>query len=153
MLAALRGFRRPDAILCHYPVFCIDPMRFFPSMLLAVDEELLSSSFMQFALTCFTRNGGKTDTNPILSPSNAPNALLKMLPSVKLMPSEIDPLRDQAFYFAHRLLKNGGKCEIYLMKDHIHGFNNIDTNYVGVNEFRRATTLTESLFREQFVGM
>ena len=94
MLAALRGFRRPDAILCHYPVFCIDPHRFFPSMLLAVDEELLSSSFMVFALTCFTRNGGKTDTNPILSPSNAPNALLKLLPNVKLMPSEIDPLRD-----------------------------------------------------------
>ena len=33
------------------------------------------------------------------------------------------------------------------MKDHIHGFNNIDTNYVGVNEFRRSTTLTETILR------
>ena len=147
MLAILRGFRKPDAILCHYPVFCIDLNRFVPSVLLSVDEELLSSAFLDFCLTAFTRKGGKTDSNPILSPIYAPNALFKLLPPVKLMPAEIDPLRDQSFIFAHKLLKVGGKCEIYLMKDHIHGFNNIDTNYVGVNEFRRSTTLTETILR------
>lgn len=46
MLAALRGFRQPDGILCHYPVFCVDEKRFFPSVLLSVDEDLLSSSFL-----------------------------------------------------------------------------------------------------------
>ena len=147
MLAALRGFRTPDAIMCHYPVFSINPHRFFPSMLISVDEELLSSSFMQFALTCFTRNGGNVETNPILSPAHAPDALLKLLPPVKLMPCEIDPLRDHSFFFANRLLKLGKKCEVYLMKDHIHGWNNIDTNYVGVTEFSRSTTLTESILR------
>jgi hormone-sensitive lipase len=147
MLAALRGFRMPDAILSHYPVFSINPRRFFPSMLLSVDEELLSSSFMQFALNCFTHRGGNVETNPILSPAHAPDALLKLLPPVKLMPCEIDPLRDHSFYFANRLLKLGNKCEIYIMKDHIHGWNNIDTNYVGVAEFRRSTTLTESIIR------
>ena len=80
MLAALRGFRRPDGILCHYPVFNSDPYKFFPSMLIAADEELLSSAFLQFALTCFTRNGGNTATNPLLSPAFAPDALLQMLP-------------------------------------------------------------------------
>lgn len=107
MLAALRGFRKPDAILCHYPVFCVDERRFFPSVLMSVDEELLSSAFLQFALTCFTRKGGKTDSNPLLSPIYAPDALLKLLPPVKLMPCEVDPLRDQSFLFAHRLLKVG----------------------------------------------
>ena len=94
MLAALRGFRIPDAILAHYPVFCIDDTRFFPSILMSVDDELLSSSFMEFALTCFTRKGGKTDSNPILSPVHAQSTLLKLLPQVKIMASEIDPLRD-----------------------------------------------------------
>jgi len=40
-LAIIRGFRRPDGILVHYPVFSVDP-KFYPSTLLAMDEELLS---------------------------------------------------------------------------------------------------------------
>lgn len=150
MLAALRGFRRPDAILCHYPVLCIDENAFFPSLLMSVDEELLSAGFMQFALTCFTRNVTDAGRNPILSPVYAPDALFKLLPPVKLMPCEIDPLRDQSLQFAHRMLKQGGKCTVYMMKDHIHGFESLDPNYVGVNEYRRATTLTETIFRQLF---
>jgi acetyl esterase/lipase len=154
MLASLRGFaRRADAILAPYPAFCTDEKRFFPSVLMSVDEDLLSSAALQFILACFTRNGGKTDSNPILSPIYAPTALLKMIPPTKLLPCEVDPLRDQSFYFAHRLLQVGNKCEIYLMKDHIHGFNNIDQNYVGVNEFRRSTLLTESLLRQTFIDI
>jgi hormone-sensitive lipase len=42
LLAMVRGFRLPDALLVHYPVWCIDINRFFPSSLLALDEELLS---------------------------------------------------------------------------------------------------------------
>ena len=72
-----------------------------------------------------------------------------MLPDVTLMPCEIDPLRDHSFYFAHRLLKLGGKCEVYLMKDHPHGFNNMDEKFVGAEEFRRSTALTESLLRKK----
>ena len=44
-LAILRGFRRPDALLVHYPVGCVDINRFFPSQLLSVDEEMLSQLF------------------------------------------------------------------------------------------------------------
>lgn len=29
-LAVIRGFRKPDGILVHYPVFSVDP-RFYPS--------------------------------------------------------------------------------------------------------------------------
>jgi acetyl esterase/lipase len=30
LLAVIRGFRKPDGILVHYPVFSVDP-RFYPS--------------------------------------------------------------------------------------------------------------------------
>jgi len=147
-LAVLRGFRRPDAIFSHYPALSVDLQRFFPSLLMSVDEELLSQPFMQFALSCFTRNGGKADSNPLMSPIYCPDEMLRQLPPVKFMTAEVDALRDQALIFALKMLKVGNKCEIYFMKDHIHGFCNIDTNYVGVNEYRRTTTLTEQLFRE-----
>ena len=55
ILAMLRGFRIPDRILPHYPVFCIDMGRFFPSIMISMDEEVLSQSFMTFCRAAFTR--------------------------------------------------------------------------------------------------
>ena len=93
ILSILRGFRKPDAILCHYPVFSIDEKRFFPSTLLSVDEELLSSCFLKFALACFNRE--KADPcNPVMSPLHAPTEILKRLPICKFMVAQIDALRD-----------------------------------------------------------
>lgn len=80
MVAALRGFRIPDAILCIYPTISLSFERYFPSLLIGADEEILSASFMYFARSCFLRNGGNTLTNPVASPGLAPDALLKMLP-------------------------------------------------------------------------
>jgi acetyl esterase/lipase len=94
ILAVLRGFRKPDGLLLHYPVFSIDSQRFFPSMLLSMDEELLSQSFMKFCLACFIRNGGNPGKSSILSPINAIPKLLNLLPQMRLFASEIDSLRD-----------------------------------------------------------
>ena len=41
LLAILRGFRKPDGILIHYPVLSI-AKRFMPSNLLCLDDEILS---------------------------------------------------------------------------------------------------------------
>jgi len=150
MLSILRGFRRPDGIVCHYPVFCIDENRFFPSFLLSIDEELLSSCFMKFALACFTRNGGNA-VNPIMSPLHAPDDLIKMLPPCEFMAAQIDGLRDQSLYMALKILKNGGQAHLSVMQDFIHGFCNMDTNHFGVNEYRRGTDITTSLFRQLFL--
>ena len=38
-----------------------------------------------------------------------------------------------------------------LMKEFVHGFCSMDTNAVGVHEFRRATLLTCGLFRQLFI--
>lgn len=46
LLAMLRGFRGPDGLFCHYPVFMIDPLKFYPSVLLCLDEELLNQGFL-----------------------------------------------------------------------------------------------------------
>lgn len=34
------------------------------------------------------------------------------------------------------------KCKVFYMRDYIHGFCNMDTNYVGFEEFALATELT-----------
>merc|ERR1712018_178729 len=122
---------RPDAIMCHYPVFSVDINRFFPSLLISLDEELLSAGFMMFALACFSRKGGNPDKSPIMSPIYAPNKIIQLLPPCHFMVAEIDGLRDQSYAMALRILKNQGQVNISHMKDYIHGFCNLDTNHVG----------------------
>jgi acetyl esterase/lipase len=52
LLVILRGFRKPDAIFSHYPCFSTE-VRFFPSVLLTMDEWLLSDAFMSCVMSCF----------------------------------------------------------------------------------------------------
>ena len=66
------------------------------------------------------------------------------------MVAENDCLRDHSFKMALRILKLRGFCQLILMKDYIHGFNNFDTNYVGIEEYRRGTILTIEHFVKMF---
>lgn len=93
LLAAARGFRVPDAIVPIYPVFSIDISTFYPSLLLSIDEEILSQHALNFFLKCFKAEGDAS-RDPILSPLYAPNFWVKKLPPMKLFPSEICSLRD-----------------------------------------------------------
>ena len=143
MLTALRGFRRPDGLIVHYPVFCVGP-KFFPSFLLSLDEELLSQPFLKFVMACFLRKGGDPNKNPLASPICASAKLLNCLPKMVIFASEVDVLRDHSILFMDRLLKadkfqNREKCKLYLMREYIHGFCSLDTKHVGVDEFHNGT--------------
>jgi acetyl esterase/lipase len=72
LLAAIRGFRIPDGIMMHYPVFTMDFERFFPSSLLTIDDVLLNVAFTKTFRSSFMLNGGNPKQSPILSPMIAP---------------------------------------------------------------------------------
>ena len=59
-LSCLRGFRKPDGVIMLYPVFSVGT-KFYPSTLLSLDEELLSTTFLKFVLACFTKNISNPD--------------------------------------------------------------------------------------------
>ena len=56
-------------------------------------------------------------------------------------------------YMAVQILKNGGQADVLVMQDFIHGFCNMDVKGFGVNEYRRGTELTTSLFRQIFLAV
>ena len=85
-----------------------------------------------------------------MSPFYAPNAMIKLLPPCKFMMAENDPLRDHSLAMGLRMLKQGNYCKLILMKDFIHAFLNFDTNFMGVEEFRRGTNLTIEQFSSLF---
>ena len=153
-LAILRGFRKPDGLFAHYPAFSLD-MLFLPSNLLVLDEWLLTETFISVVFGCFTRNGGDRDRSPILSPNNAPDCLIKLLPQITMTACEADMLRDHAVYFLQRLLRADPSrdpewSKLIYLQDYPHGFNNFDVRRIGVSEFQRGTELTVEAFRAMF---
>ena len=117
---------------------------------------------MKLALACFVRNGGNPDKSPILSPIYAKSDLLAQLPPMRIFVAEIDSLRDHSLVFMDRYLQAKGitaetanneraQMRLYLCRDYMHGFCNLDTNHVGVEEYSKATRATCAQFRELFM--
>ena len=153
MLAILRGFRKPDSIFAHYPVLFAD-FKAFPSLLLTIDEWLLSETFMSCVFGCFMRNGGNPKINPILSPFVAPDTLLNHLPRMYMTCCQADPLRDQSVGFLERLLKadygtTPRRCKLFYMKEYVHGHCSFDFK-MGVTEYAKATKIIIEGFKELF---
>lgn len=139
MLAQLRGARLPHGVFSHYPVYVTSNMYFNPSMVLTLDEELVNLGFMCYGRGAFTIKGGDNEKNILLSPLLAPDEMLKRFPPSKIMVVENDPLRDQGYDMAFRILQLGGSCKLILMKDYIHGFQNFDKT---IDEYKIGTRIT-----------
>ena len=127
-LAMMRGFRMPDGIFSLYPAFSLDLDKFFPSSLLAGDDEILSSGFLAFCSACTIRKGGNPKTSCFVSPILAPDAMLRHIPPTHIMVSEIDALRDQGYQMMYRMLKNNKKVHLHHMKNFMHGWLQFDNN-------------------------
>ena len=93
-LASLRGFRQADGIMSNYPNLSKDANRFFPSTLMTLDDVITSQSIRKMFSACFMKNGGNPEVNPILTITNAPLSLLRMLPQLRVTACEADSLRD-----------------------------------------------------------
>jgi len=106
-MAILRGFQLPDGILLLYPATATNSNHFFPSNLLALDDQLLNFALLRYVTLAFLRKGGDPTNNSLLSPIYAPEEILAKFPPTKLILAEIDPLRDAGLYFAYKLKKAG----------------------------------------------
>ena len=80
LLAMLRGFRLPDAIVTLYPVLSMSVYQFYPSSLMMADDEMISTGFVTFCSACVVRKGGNAEVNPIMSPIIAPDFMLRRIP-------------------------------------------------------------------------
>ena len=49
-----RGFRVPDAVLASYPTTIASPCNFWPSLLSALDDPVLSVSFLNLMAKAYT---------------------------------------------------------------------------------------------------
>ena len=148
LLAMLRNFRLPDGIFSIYPCFTLDITSFFPSTMLATDDELISSGFMKLCSACLSRNGCNTTASPLLSPLLAPDAMIKLMPKSHYCVNEIDALRDHGYDMLHRMLKQGRKAHLHHLNDFLHGWLNFDTNGYPVPEFLKGRQMCYDILRD-----
>ena len=100
----LEGARVPDAIFGFYSVFNVDLM-LSASRLQAAYDCLLSQGVLETCLVAYTGTdmSDSLRQNPLLSPLNAADSLLKRLPPCYLVGLAKDPLLDDTLAMAVRL--------------------------------------------------
>lgn len=147
-LAILRNFQVPDGILLHYPAANSNTNHFFPSSLLTLDDPLLNYSLMIYVASAFTRKGGDSTKNSLLSPIYTPSFLLCKFPPTKILVAEVDPLRDNGIYLGLNLKRAGVDTEVFYMKEYIHNFLQFDNVTFGIPEYQNAHDITIRAFKE-----
>ena len=102
--AIQKKFKKPDGIILSYPALnlCLD--RFMPSHLLALDDLILPYSFLQICLKLYVGDKGRPDVDPFLSPLIIRDEDLAKFPKTRIAVAGRDPLRDDSFKFALRLM-------------------------------------------------
>jgi|LauGreDrversion4_2_1035121.scaffolds.fasta_scaffold503840_1 hormone-sensitive lipase len=60
-MAINRGFRIPDGLILCYPALSLSKLRFTPSILLSVDDQLLPYPFLNMCLDSYVGNYKKGD--------------------------------------------------------------------------------------------
>lgn len=112
-LAILRNFRVPDGLLLHYPAANCNPNHFLPSQMLTLDDMMCSFNLLLYVSHAFTRRGGNTARNCLISTIYTPKSLLKQFPVTKVFLAEVDPLRDMGITLALNMKKAGVLVEIF----------------------------------------
>ena len=89
--------------IIYIALFCtLDIFR--PSMLLSIDDSLLRYSILERCYESYVKEGTEVWRNPFISPALMDDADLAQFPPTRILACGRDPLRDEAYYFLHRMV-------------------------------------------------
>lgn len=133
-----------------YPSLLSDLRIFTPSLLLCLDDFLLSKDMLLFSLIAFhNQRVGNPYVNPLASPINVSNQVLKQFPKTRLMYCEMDPLRDLATHLIWRMMELGVDLKASIMQSWCHGVLSFDLKG-GVPDSHRSIEINVEYFKELF---
>lgn len=139
IMAVQRKFRVPDGIILCYPALSLSKYRFTPSLLIAIDDQMLPYPFLKMCLESYIGDflinpACDPELNPYISPVLASSETLSQLPAVRIMVAANDPLRDESFTLTYKLakLEKDVKLKEYLYMPH--GYLNYNAHLLGMRE-------------------
>jgi len=126
LMAIKRGIRPPDGLVLAYPALHLSTKKFSPSLLLALDDQMIPYSLLKLCMQSYIAKGFNCDIDPFLSPLMASDELLSKLPPVRMFVGTKDPLHDDCWRFTQRLMNLGRDVRLVAYKEMPHGFLNYD---------------------------
>ena len=128
-LSILKKYKRPLGLVMSYPATYVSNKKFVPSLLLSLDDILLPSRFLQFALSAYKPEADVISSlaQGLMSPLETDAGILKEFPTTLIQVSQNDPLRDFGILFAIKLKKLGVNVQL---KEHLnvpHGCLNMNS--------------------------
>jgi acetyl esterase/lipase len=134
-----------------YPSLLSDLKLFNPSILLCLDDFLLSKDMLFFSLVSLHNERiGNPFINPLASPIQTQDHILKEFPKTRVFFCEIDPLRDACLQFIWRLKQLNVDLQAFRFKNWCHGVLNFDLKFSGIPESHKSNLLNVQWFREIF---
>jgi len=122
VLAIKCGVRVPDGLFLAYPALRLEPKAYSPSLMLALEDQLVPYSLLRLCLQAYVPNGADPAKDPLLSPVLLSNDLLEKLPPIRMMVGDTDPLHDECWRFTDKLRKLNKDVHLTVYKDMCHGF-------------------------------
>ena len=123
-MAIERGFRVPDGIMPSYPNTAATSSIFWPSLMTALDDQILSCSLLILVSKAIIPEGEHKFIglkNQYISPGLcASDETLSKFPPTRLVLAGICPLKDEGLALFNRLLQNGvnATCKEFRLLPH-----------------------------------
>jgi acetyl esterase/lipase len=122
-LAICHDTRIPDALISIYPALLLSPTIFTPSRINTFDDTILNNLMTSCCIKSYCQDL-IAEEHPFLSPLFFPNVLLKRFPKVRMSLAGIDPLHDDGYQFAYKMVALNKDIRVVDNKLLPHGFLN-----------------------------
>lgn len=120
-LTILRGVRKPDRLVIHYPCAAVGIIPYYPSLTFAYDDLCLGLNFLPGVVQRY--NADKDyETHQLVSPVYYSDEIINEFPPMNVNVAENDPIRDGMLRLALRLAKAKREVNINIFKRCQHGF-------------------------------
>jgi len=141
------GYRVPDGLMLAYPALNLSSKIFTPSLLLAIDDQIVPYSLLKFCINSYVPETENAETNPFISPIAASDELLSRLPPVRIMVGTKDPLHDECWRLLYKLRKLNKDAKMVVYREMPHGFLGYDLPQ-GMSEARTCIVDAAKIIQE-----
>ena len=114
------GLKPPAGLVLAYPALNIDKNQYSPSLLLSLEDLLVPHSFLKLCLEAYLQ-GNENVKDPTISPVFIEDQILQRFPPIRMIVGTEDPLHDECFRFAEKLLESGNDVKLALFSGAFHG--------------------------------
>ena len=105
------GLKPPSGLILAYPALNLDKNYYTPSLLKSLEDWLVPHKFLKLCVNSYLQNN-ENIKDPTISPINITEDILKKFPPIRIIIGTDDPLYDDCFRFAEKLLNCGNDVKI-----------------------------------------